>query len=243
MHSNKNIANIIKILNNSKYDEKLLNEISNCAMLLCYFYDSRRQVVDKKYKIILDDMISSFLNMPTAYENIVYTNPFNIFNFSWIFKLTKKQENIVKKAEFDTNVLKLIKSNFILSNEFPIEMKSAILINLYSKEYLKTHYNDWYHFVKYSTKSTFDKSLYLTNNIIKSLLVYNSDFIDFSKKDLYEKLGVYLLLHQDYSTLIILTARVKDTFLTKLVKSIDNTSLSLSDQFGKGLILQSEKNE
>lgn len=241
MYSDKNIFNIVKLLNNSKFNEKLLNEISNSAMLLCYFRDSKRQVKDKRYEILLDDTISSFLNMPTTYENIVYTNPFNIFNFSWIFKLNKNQMNSRKKIVFNNNVLNLVNSNFILSNEFPIEMKASVLVNLYSKDYLKKYHDNWFNFVKNNTKNAFDNSLYLTNGILKSLLVYNSDFIDFDRKSFFERIGVYLFLHQDYSTLIILTSRLQDDFLTKLVKCIDDVSLSLSDQFGKGLILQSYK--
>lgn len=239
MYSNENIFNIVELLNNSKFNENLLNEISNCAMLLCYFRDSKRQVKDKRYEILLNDTISSFLNMPTTYENIVYTNPFNIFNYSWIFKLNKNQTNSRKKMIFNNNVLNLVNSNFILSNEFPIEMKASVLVNLYSKDYLKKYHDKWYSFVKINTKNAFENSLYLTKGILKSLLVYNSSFIDYDRKSFFEKIGVYLLLHQDYSTLIILTSRIQDDFLTKLVKCIDDVSLSLSDQFGKGLILQS----
>lgn len=242
MYSDKNIANIIKLLNESKFNEALLNEISNSAMLMCYFYDGKGQVVNQKYKILLDDMISSFLNMPTKYENIVYTNPFNIFNFSWIFKVIKNSTK-VKEVMFNKNILDLIKSNLVLSNEFPIEMKASVIVNIYSKEYLKKYYSNWDEFVKNNTKNVLDKGLFLTKNILKSLLVYNSEYIDFNKKEFFEKIGVYLLLHHDYSTLIILASRINDIFLKELVKQTDDDVLSISDLFGKGLILQNAQNK
>lgn len=244
MYSNDNISNIIYLLKNSKFDEKLINEISNCAMLLCNFYDSDRTIRDERYKILLNDMILSFLSMQNKYENIVYTNPFNIFEFSWIYKLNKnKHTESEKEMEFNNSVLAIVKSNFILPNEFPIEMKAAVLANIYSKEYLRKNYNAWYNFVNNKTENILDRYLYLTSDILKSLFVYNSEFINYSKKELFKSIGVYLYLRRDYSTLIILASKIKDDFLAKLVMEIDDAKLSLSDQFGKGLIWQSQINE
>ena len=241
MCSDKIISRIIFKLQQSKFDDKLVDEISRSSMMMTFFQNNYKDVKNEKYLILLKDMINSFLKMQRKYENIVYTNPFEIFNFSWMYKNVDRNSTL--GSYFCRNINKLSKSKFILSNEFPIELKVSLIINIHSMDYLKQNYNRWYTFELNSTEQVIEKELYLTPETLRNLLIYNHYFIDFSPKQKFDKFGTYLLLKRDYLSLIILAILVDDEYLTKLVKLIDNNELSISELFGKGLIIQTNEKE
>lgn len=236
MCSDKIISQIIFKLRRSKFDDNLIDEISRASMMLALFKNNGGEIKNGKYQVLLNDMISSFLRMPREHENIVYTNPFEIFNFSWIYM--NVDNNSTLGYNFRHNIDELSKSNFILSNEFPIELKASLIINLHSIDYLKSNYNGWYNFILNNTNQIIEKDLYLTPEILRNLLIYNHWFIDFTQKEKYEKFGTYLLMKHDYLSLIILTVLVDDKYLNELVELIDMSSLSISELYGKGLVVQ-----
>lgn len=241
MYSNKYITKMIDKLNSSKFDEKLIKEIANSSMLMCFYEESNRTIKNQKYSIILNDMITSLINMQKDNESIVYTNPFNIFNYSWIYRVYGAQSD--KGILFKNSIKNLVDSNVILPNEFPIELKVSIIRNIYSKQFAIDNYKNWTDFVEEVTSGSFNRTMFLVKDIVKSLLIYNDPFIDFSDVNLFETLGLYFLLKRDYTPLIILATRLDSDFLYQLVKIISDNELSISDLFGKGLILQSRENE
>ena len=239
MPLDKYLQEIVARLNDSKLDDELVTQISYSAMILCSINESEKFVKNDSYATLLRDMIRSLIGMQRPHENVVYTNPFDAFNLVWIARYLRDMNLNSEEKVFTQSLLKLVQSDIILPNEFPLEMKLSLLMNTYSQDYVHSTFFSLYNSVLRDTSIVQKKDLFVTPDIIKNLLMYNYMFLTEIDKSVLQRWSIYLFLKKDYFSLILLGAVSKNKISKSIIQLIDDKELSIAGLFGKGALLAS----
>ncbi|RMC46719.1 hypothetical protein [Lactobacillus sp. ESL0230] len=237
MQCRDNIQKIIEKLSNSKFDQQIIDEISISAMEIeCFDNNIINNKQKDDYHILVRDMITSLCNMTYPFENLVFTNPFILIKLSWIAKYINDYDVNDKKALcFREDVIKLAKSNIILPNEFPIEMKLTLIDNL-NLNIAKNERENWTKFVKRDSERFIKLINWADAGNLHNFIMYNNNFLANINKQKINQIGTYLILCGKLSTAIILTLLFPTTFLISSLKQECVSLESISDMIGMDLI-------
>ena len=198
----------------------------------------------KDHNILVADMINSLSNMSSEHENLVFTNPFTVINLSWIAKYIKTRGiNNEKSNLLAKNIVDIAKSNLVLQNEFPIEMKIQLIDNLKLQDSVNSDMlESWVNHVKYDTRNFRNRVFFAHIGDIENFIIYNNQYIADMPESQVNQIGIYLILKKSFFPLILLVLLRPTDLLLKNISNITVTNPSISELFGLDILLSNFSN-
>lgn len=236
----KNISLIIRKISNSTFNQDLINQICFSAMEI----QISKLKSKKDHNILVADMINSLSNMSSEHENLVFTNPFTVINLSWIAKYIKTRGiNNEKSNLLAKNIVDIAKSNLVLQNEFPIEMKIQLIDNLKLQDSVNSDMlESWVNHVKYDTRNFRNRVFFAHIGDIENFIIYNNQYIADMPESQVNQIGIYLILKKSFFPLILLVLLRPTDLLLKNISNITVTNPSISELFGLDILLSNFSN-